>query len=586
MDDINNKIIEKHKKDKEQLHFILSNKSHIVVTAPAGCGKTTAMISKVLYELSSENILKNKKVLVLTFSVNATKRIKDSLKELLPKFVNNSDSFLDRIDVANFHSFAMRLLYKYGFIVNKNLVNFSKFKITDDSSIIENELKSSLDIAKFKKIDEAIKNYNLEIFNNNIKNYLEIISNKLLNKNIITYNGILILAIQLLSNNNISHFYSNYYQMIIIDEFQDTNLLGWLLIEKLINDNKVIFMGDNIQKIYGFLGAIDNIIMLASKKFDAEMISFKNNYRFNNNNMKQVDLLIRNYAEYYKPLKMSATLFLKELKSDFEEVKFISEGIKKVLKTNNSVAILVRAGWHGDILVDELRKNNIPFFNSLYSESDIEYTNFYNIAIEEFHNKVAGNATQRMLNKCLSAIKIREKEIYLDFNKKYIFESMFKLLEKLFEISKTWEMTIEERYFNINFELMNYRLKHMMEYLDERVIITTIHSSKGLEWDYVIIPQMNASIFPSYKYICKICYKQNGCKIVDNYCYNNFISSMEKNIKEELNIFYVAFTRAKKGVFLTANTGKNKFGYDNQISCIVNLPGLKHLDYEWEEYIY
>lgn len=37
--------------------------------------------------------------------------------------------------------------------------------------------------------------------------------------------------------------------MIIIDEFQDTNLLGYLLIKKLIGDNVVIFLGDVVQKI-------------------------------------------------------------------------------------------------------------------------------------------------------------------------------------------------------------------------------------------------------------------------------------------------------------------------------------------------
>lgn len=56
-------IIEaKHAGDVEQLRFVFSDDKKIIVTAPAGCGKTTAMVSKIAWELSSGHILSNKKV--------------------------------------------------------------------------------------------------------------------------------------------------------------------------------------------------------------------------------------------------------------------------------------------------------------------------------------------------------------------------------------------------------------------------------------------------------------------------------------------------------------------------------------------
>ena len=76
-------IIEaKHVGDVEQLRFVFSDDKKIIVTAPAGCGKTTAMVSKIAWELSSGHILSNKKVLAMTFSVNAAMKIKDALKTL------------------------------------------------------------------------------------------------------------------------------------------------------------------------------------------------------------------------------------------------------------------------------------------------------------------------------------------------------------------------------------------------------------------------------------------------------------------------------------------------------------------------
>ena len=112
------------------------------------------------------------------------------------------------------------------------------------------------------------------------------------------------------------------------------------------------------------------------------------------------------------------------------------------------------------------------------------------MAVEEFHNNVSGKAMQRALRSCLKAVKAREQEVYTDLSKKYIFDSLYKLMEKLFEISQTWDGTSKDRYINIDFSLGNKGLKHMMEYLDEKVILTTIHSAKGLEWDYIILPQV------------------------------------------------------------------------------------------------
>jgi len=55
-------IEEKHSGDAEQLDFIFSADQRMSITAPAGCGKTTAMVSKIAWELSQGNVPVNKKV--------------------------------------------------------------------------------------------------------------------------------------------------------------------------------------------------------------------------------------------------------------------------------------------------------------------------------------------------------------------------------------------------------------------------------------------------------------------------------------------------------------------------------------------
>ena len=571
-------IREKHLGDKEQLDFIFSNEEKIIVTAPAGCGKTTSMISKIARELSCGNIPPNKKILAMTFSVNAAMKIKDSLKLLMPNIVQNYTKYLDKVDVANYHNFAMRLLSKYGYYLNSEFSDIRYFKITNENN---EEIKRNLtndEFEIFKGIDEAIKNCDKEYLLEKIDNYWEVLNKKLISNHIITYNGILISAIILLRNNQITSFYKKYYRMIIVDEFQDTNILGYLLLEELIDDNITIFLGDDIQKIYGFIGAMNGIFETVYNKYNATKFEFKNNYRFESNNeMKQLSLLIRDCAQNYKKSKLSASILLKKLDNDIDENKFIIDGVKKLTTIlDGKVAILIRARWQGESISEELDKNAIKYFNALYNDTDSEVINFYNIAIDEFHKNVNSRANQLDLQKCLNSIKERRKEVDIKDKRKYVFDSMYKLLEILFLKSKEWEGTLKDKYENIKFILANNGLKHMMEFIDEPVILTTIHSAKGLEWDYVILPRLNAYVFPSSRNVCQDCKKKKSCIVKSNNCNFLFKESMEKKFKEEINIFYVAITRAKKNVFMTVNN------HYKDINCFLNLDGIEKKDYDWD----
>lgn len=586
--ELNEIIKRKHSGDHEHLEFIFSNEKMIIVTAPAGCGKTTAMISKIARELGTGRIPANKKVLAMTFSVNAAMKIKDSLKELLPDLVENSERYISKVDVANYHNFATKLLFKHGYALNEEFINLNNFIIVDDRSDILNRYTTSSDSNKLVALDDALKVSDEDMLKNVVDDYWNVLDNKLIPNHIITYNGLLVSAIKLLRKKQVSNFYKEYYRMVIIDEFQDTNLLGYWLVNKLIGDNTVIFLGDGIQKIYGFLGAINEIFNKYKEKYFFKEVEFHNNYRFTNNlNMKKLDKLIRSYGNNYAPSELTATFNLKHLSNDSEEDDFIIDGINKIIKdTNDKVAVLVRVGNQASSIAAKLDEKRIKYFNALFKDTDIEFVRFYKIAIEEFHNATgnSGKVVQRDLQNCLQAIKKRKKEIYTNLNRKFVYDAMYQLLEVLFTESKRWEGTSKDRYENIDFILCSNGLRHMMEYIEETVVLTTIHASKGLEWEYVIVPRMNAYAFPN-GYMCRPCRDANSCNSGFDYCKFSFGMEMEKAFKEEISVFYVAMTRAKKNVFLTVNTGLNQWNYTKQTSCLIGLQGLKQVDYEWNDVI-
>jgi len=573
----------KHMGDVEQLSFIFSDDKKIIVTAPAGCGKTTAMVSKIARELSNGYITSNKKVLAMTFSVNAAMKIKDSLKELLPDLVDNVKQYISKVDVANYHNFAMRILFKHGYSLNPEFVHLSEFKIVDEDSRSLDSFITSSDSNKLRAVNEGVKNSDMDSLLAALDDYWDVLNRKLITNHIITYNGILVSAIKLLRKRQVSSFYKQYYQMIIIDEFQDTNLLGYLLIKKLIGDNIVIFLGDDVQKIYGFLGAINGIFNLVIESYPAIEIKFRNNYRFKaNERMKALDLLIRDYAENYQPSGLKASVLLKHLSNDAEEDKFIVQGIEQIVSNrDNNVAVLVRTGGQGNSIAKMLDQEGIQYFNALFRETDSEYVSFYNVALEEFHNATSGKAVQRDLQRCLLAVEARKGEIYQRDDRKYIFDSMYKLLEILFIESRKVDGTPKDKYEYIDFTLGNKGLKHMMEFIDEQVVLTTIHAAKGLEWEYVIIPKLNSFAFPS-SYMCYPCQDTGSCNKGFDYCEFTYAEAMEKAFKEEISVLYVAITRAKKDVFLTVNTGLNRWNHVKTTSCLLNLEGLTLVDYEWK----
>ena len=581
-------IRDKHSGDNEHLEFIFSEEKKIIVTAPAGCGKTTAMISKIAWELGKGTISSNKKVLAMTFSVNAAMKIKDSLKALLPELVENSEQYISKVDVANYHNFAMKLLFKHGYSINSEFIHLDDFIIVDErNSVLNNHITSS-DSNKLKALDDALKASDEEALRNVIDDYWNVLNTKLIPNHIITYNGLLVSAIRLLRKRQVSSFYKEYYKMVIIDEFQDTNMLGYWLVNKLIGDNTVIFLGDDIQKIYGFLGAINGIFEKYKEKYPIKEIKFCNNYRFRANEcMKELDKLIRSYGNNYAPSEFTASINLKQLSNDTDEDNFIIEGIEKIItNSNDKVAVLVRAGNQGELIAAKLSRKGIVYFNALFRDTDVEFLKFYEVAIEEYHNVTgnSGKAVQRDLQNCLEAVRQRQNEIYSSARRKFVYDAMYKLLEVLFEESKKWEGTSKDRYENIDFILGSKGLKHMMEYIEEKVVLTTIHASKGLEWEYVIIPRMNSYAFPT-GHMCGPCRDVYSCNNGIDYCKFLFGNSMEKAFKEEISVFYVAITRAKKNVFLTVNTGLNQWNHTKQTSCLIELQGLSLIDYNWDEVV-
>ena len=224
----NDAIIEKikaqHENDEKQLDVIFSEENKLIVEAPAGYGKTKTMISRIAYLLTTNQIKNPKKILALTFSVNAALKIRKDVAEKLPDLIqkdNNPVVVSERISVTNYHGFCKNILKKYGYLINSKLKkNINEFKTVEENKIeTVDVLKNSIDtnkIERLKYIENKIKN---SIFPTELEleEYIKIICEEFLPFTYVTHNAIILFTIYLFrKNNKILKFYQNYYFWVIL----------------------------------------------------------------------------------------------------------------------------------------------------------------------------------------------------------------------------------------------------------------------------------------------------------------------------------------------------------------------------------
>jgi DNA helicase-2/ATP-dependent DNA helicase PcrA len=152
----------------------------------------------------------------------------------------------------------------------------------------------------FSGFSNAVKSVNKQYLSRQFNHYTDGIIEIFLDKEYISFNGILALTLRLFNEySELLQFYQGYFPVIIVDEFQDTNALSWALLKKLVDEKtQLVFMGDSLQRIYGFIGAIPNLISDAERLFSMDRIALEKNYRFMSNpQMLQLDRNIRLNAE-------------------------------------------------------------------------------------------------------------------------------------------------------------------------------------------------------------------------------------------------------------------------------------------------
>ncbi len=364
------------KLNKEQKIAVEHKNGPLLVLSGAGTGKTRVLTSRFVYIVKKLNVNFNK-IIAVTFTNKAANEIKERVKIELK-------SNIDTPWVGTFHSIFAKFLRKHSGLVNLKS-NFTILDIDDQKKL----LKQVLEYCKIDKdISEAIYHNEIQnlkdnkiLFNENKKiskfssierldDIYSYYQQRLIEINAVDFGDILLHSYQILSKNpEIKKSYQNFIEHILIDEFQDTNLIQYDLIKLILNSEKNLFcVGDDDQSIYAWRGAnIENIINFPNE-FDSPVVRLTKNYRSNSSILEAAACIISNNKNRLGKDLVSFNKKIPEQKinlnsfySQEEESLWISDNISKKFQENNSIGILVRLTAQMRSIEDKLIKYALPY---------------------------------------------------------------------------------------------------------------------------------------------------------------------------------------------------------------------------------
>ena len=559
--------------------------------APAGYGKTTTMISRIAYLFATGGIPNPKCILGLTFSVNAALKVKQEVSEKLPSLLdmkNNPIALSEKVTITNYHGFCKSILKKYAYLLTDILrKDINLFKAIGDGEV---ERRTNLKTALTASENQTLKGMELSIKNSNtpdsqaIHDYNEIIIRKLLPLEYITHNAVILLVLELFEKfPETLNFYRSYYPLIVVDEFQDTNCIAWQLLKSLITDKtKLVFLGDSLQRIYGFIGALPNIMNSAKEQCNMTKIILSKNYRFRNNpEMLKLDANIRSNAASSFSLNLSETAQLPIYwgKTQQEEATKIVEKIQNITSDkSNKTAILCRArGKNAEIIEEQLIQNEILYFYGMFTDEDEDYIEFHNFCQNMFV-KMFGKS-KSINKKALTTFADGVKSAHATVHNKTT-QSLLSLLDAVIEkVSIDYIDLLAEDKYNLMMDIFeNRQLKQAMEYVDSQVVLSTVHGAKGLEWDYVVLSDVEQWVFT---FNCRNCTSttKNAIDTVSCKLPTPIPNELLNPLLDDLCVFYVGLTRARKQIYISASAERfNAQGRqftDGKVCCFALVNGVK-----------
>ena len=492
--------------NKEQIEAVKTVEGPMLVIAGAGSGKTKVLTTRIAY-LIQNNFARPRDILAVTFTNKAAKEMRERLGSIL------GENVVKYMWVGTFHSICGRILREnienYQFQSGKKLdKNFTIYDETDSVAIIKQAIKKlNIDdkIYKPQLVKAVISNaknkmqdaYSFATFARDFKSQkiasiYELYENILNNNNAIDFDDMLMLTVKLLEQNQqVRSFYYEKFKHILVDEYQDTNLAQYKLVNMLFTNlltelptnRSLCVVGDVDQSIYSWRGADYTIILNFQRDFkNVKIVKLEQNYRSTSNILSVANAIIENNTEridkvLYSQKGDGELIDYYEAQDEADEANFIVSKIKQNSGGNyNRYTILYRTNSQSRALEEACMASGIPYriYGGLkfYDRREIKDIIAY---LKLIYNTDDSQSLRRIINvpkRGLGDTTIKNLQKFADSRDMSLFQAIIELDESS-EISAKVQSKLKD------FAAMIVKFKNAVDKYNLREFVTLVIEKTG-----------------------------------------------------------------------------------------------------------
>ncbi len=361
-----------------QREAVTDESHHSLILAGAGSGKTKVITHKVAW-LSSVKGVNPLSLLTVTFTNKAAKEMRGRIENILEENLN-------QMWCGTFHGIFHRML-KMHWQEAKLVKDFSVIDSEDQIRVLKRVIQNmNLDLDTWQPRDtqwfinkqkdegrrKAKLNINATFVEEKMVDIMDEYQKTCDREGLVDFAEILIRSFELLDQNSelLKHYQAR-FQHILVDEFQDTNEIQYLLLKKLVGKNgRMTVVGDDDQSIYSWRGAKSTNIKRFTKDFnEVKTIKLEQNYRSSKNILACANSVIRNNPdrlgkELWSQKDEGEQVKVYRAFNERDEASFIVGIIKRWLEEGGSLsdtAIIYRSNAQSRILEDAILNSELPY---------------------------------------------------------------------------------------------------------------------------------------------------------------------------------------------------------------------------------
>ncbi len=357
--------------NKEQQEAVDTLEGPLLILAGAGSGKTSVITKRIANLLQSG--ISAKSILALTFTNKAAKEMNDRVTSL-------AKSAAKGLTISTFHAFGVSVLKRYivelgyekNFVIFDQADQISLLKEILDANNIDREKVQMMDSLKIFS-DIKCRRVKWDRHNSHVKELFSEYKRYLKTYNGVDFDDLIMMPLELFETvPEVLEYYQKRFTHIMVDEFQDTSLGQYKLVEMVASKSRnLCVVGDDDQSIYSWRGADYRNILAFEEDFpERKEIKLEQNYRSSGTILAAANNVIQNNkSRKEKELRTSAdlgtTITLMHPKDAYDEAQKIYNTIN-MLKEREGIsahnfAVLVRTNVMLSNIEQEWIINGIPY---------------------------------------------------------------------------------------------------------------------------------------------------------------------------------------------------------------------------------